>query len=368
MGIPDLCRLRIMKLSIAFSQAVVASPSKPRGVFKDISSQLEKSDRSQRDYRVKFAARSSLVAQLGGIRATSNVNLELLDSSKRLVAASRRLVNRPERIEQANLAPGTYYLRAVLARGELSRFRLRAFTTPISDTGNTASSAQFVGLLAPTTVGEFIGGEDRADVYAVTVGATGSPTEQLNLALTGETSEFLDGSVTVKLRNSNFSLIRERSGRASFNLSEPLAAGTYFVEVAPTNLKDETNYRLTLSTTPIPDLAGNSPAAARSVELSAQSSLFQDFIGVGDSQDYYRFTIPKSKFSLQLTGPNGNLLNGDVTVRLRDQVNNLLEQESASGGAGSSFSQSLAAGTYTIQLTTASKSVNYSLLLSAEPR
>ena len=62
MGIPDLCRLRIMKLSIAFSQAVVASPSKPRGVFKDISSQLEKSDRSQRDYRVKFAARSSWVA------------------------------------------------------------------------------------------------------------------------------------------------------------------------------------------------------------------------------------------------------------------------------------------------------------------
>jgi hypothetical protein len=351
-----------------------AQPLKPqnRGVFKDIFGLLERDKRSQRDYRLRFAARSSLAARLGSTRFNANVNLELLDSNKRIVASSKRIANRPELIEQASLAPGTYYLRAELVRGKWSRFRLRATTTPNPDTSDQPNGAAFLDVTStPLSVGEFIGAEDRADFYSFNIGGTGFPTGQLNVALAGANGGFLDGNVTVRIRNSNFSVVRERtsSSRTSFTFNEPLAAGTYFVEIAPANAtRDETNYQLSLSSTTIPDLAGNTPNAARRIELSAQSTLFQDFVGVGDLQDYYRFTIPRGKFNLQLTAPNGNLLNGDVTVRLRDQVNTVLEEETVTNGAGVSINnKTLAAGTYVVQVSTASRFVNYSLAMAADP-
>lgn len=355
------------------SPAQGSLPARPgRGIFKDIFGLLEKG-KSPRDYRIRFVARSSLIARLGNTRFNTNVNLELLDSNKRLVARSNRLANRPELIEQANLAPGTYYLRPLLARGKFSRFRLRANTTPLADSGNSPSRATFLDLSSsPTTVQEFIGAEDRSDFFAFSVGGSGFPTAQLNLTLAGVNGDFLDGNVTVKIRNSSLNVVRERSssGRTRFSFTEPLAAGNYFLEVQPANpTRDQTDYRLTLAATPIADLAGNTPNAARQVELSAVPSTFQDFVGVGDLQDYYRFTIPRGRFNLQLTGPNGNLLAGDITVRLRDAVNTVLEQQSGTGGAGVSIeNRMLAAGTYVVQVSTASRAVNYSLVMAAEPR
>lgn len=222
----------------------------------------------------------------------------------------------------------------------------------------------------PSSVSEFIGAEDRSDYYAFTVGGTGFPTGQLNLGISGENGDLLNGNVSVKIRNSAFNVVRQRtsSSRIGFSFDEPLAAGTYFVQVEPVAARDETNYRLTLSTTTVPDLAGNTPNAARAVSLSATDSLFQDFVGTGDQQDYYRFTLPKSKFNLKLTGPNGNLLSGEVTVRLRDDVNNVLEQKISSGGAGLAIeNQTLAAGSYIVQVSSGAKFVNYSLVMAAEP-
>jgi hypothetical protein len=248
---------------------------------------------------------------------------------------------------------------------------MRASTTPIPDSGDAASSARFLNITsAPVSVGEFIGAEDRNDYYAFSVGGLGFPTGQLNLALTGENGDLLNGNVTIKIRDSSLKVVRQRTtnGRIGFSFDEPLAAGNYFIQVEPANSSSETNYRLTLSSTAIPDLAGNTPNAARIVSLDASNSLFQDFVGVGDQQDYYRFTIPKSKFNLRLTGPNGNLLNGEVTIRLRNDVNTILEQKTTSNGAGLAIEdQSLSAGTYIAQVSTSAKFVNYSLVMAAEP-
>lgn len=347
-------------------------PSDRVGISKDIRGQLEK-DKPSKSYRVRFAARSNFVAILSNTRkVNTNVNLELLDSSgDRVIAASRKLAGRPERIELQELAPGTYYLRPVLARGKFSRFRLRANTTPIFDTGDSPSAARFLDVnTVPTSVGEFVGAEDRGDVFSFSVGSPSAPSAQLNLALTGENGDFLDGNVTVTIRDSSLKVVRQRTtnGRAGFTLDETLAAGNYFVEVKPatTDTTQETNYQLTLAATSIPDLAGNTPNAARLIDVKAENSLFQDFVGTGDQQDYYRFTIPKSKFNLQLTGPNNNLLNGEVTVRLRDEVNTILEQKTAGSGAGILIeNKALEPGTYIVQVSTSAKFVNYSLLLSA---
>ncbi|WNZ23957.1 hypothetical protein HJG54_14575 [Leptolyngbya sp. NK1-12] len=344
-----------------------------RGVSKEIRGLLEK-DKQPKAFRVRFAARSNLIARLGNTRFNTNVNLELLDSTgETVIAASRRLANRPELIEVKGLAPGTYFLRPVLARGKWSRFRLRANTTPIPDSGNTASTPRFLDLTStPTQVGEFIGAEDRSDYYAFSVGGFGFPTGQLSLALTGENSDLLTGNVTIKIRDSSLRVVRQRTsnGRIGFRFEEPLAAGNYFIQVEPANpTRDETNYQLTLSTTAIPDRAGNTPNAAQIVSLDASNSLFQDFVGIGDQQDYYKFTVPKSRFNLRLTGPNGNLLNGEVTLRLRDNVNTILEEQKTAGsGAGLAIeNKTLAAGTYIVQVSTTARFVNYSLVMAADP-
>lgn len=341
------------------------------GIFKDVRGLLTRRDNPQKTFRIRFNARSSLVTVLGNTRFNTNVNLELLDSTQtRVIAASRRLANRPERIELKQLAPDTYYLRAVLARGKQSRFRLRANTTPIPDTGNMPSTARVVDVTHPVSFSEFVGAEDFSDFYRFTVGRAGFPTGQLKLNLTGANGDFLDGNVTVKIRDSALNLVTQRttSGRIGFSLEEPLAAGTYFVQVEPARAEDQINYQLTLSAHTIADFAGNTPNASRSIDVTAEPGLFQDFVGVGDQQDYYQFTIPESKFDLKLTGPNGNLLGGEITLRLRDAVNSILEQKSTSGGVGLEIAnQTLKAGTYLVQVSTAAKFVNYQLLVSAQP-
>lgn len=343
-----------------------------RGIFKDIRRVLKRDERQQESFRVRFGARSNFVATLGNTRFDANVNLEVLDSTRqRVIAASKRLAGRPELIELKNLAPGTYYVQAVLARGKQSRYRLRVNTTPIADAGAAPSTARFLDVTTPIQVSEFIGAEDSSDFYAFTIGSAGFPSGRLNLRLGGENGDFLNGNVTVKIRDSLLNVVRERrtNSRIGFNLDEPLAAGTYFLEVNPANsLTDETNYSVTLSTTAIPDLAGNTPNAARVVNLSATDSLFQDFVGAGDFQDYYKFTVPKSTFNLKLTGPNGNLLGGEVTVRLRNEVNTVLEPRTSGNGAGLTIdNKALPPGTYTVQISTSARSVNYALLMSAQP-
>lgn len=341
------------------------------GIFKNIRGLLTKKENPQKTFRIRFNARSSLVATLSNTRFNTNVNLELLDSTQtRVIAASRRLANRPERIELKQLAPDTYYLRAVLARGKQSRFRLRANTTPIPDTGNLPSTARFADVTSPVSLTEFVGAEDFTDFYSFTIGRAGFPTGQLKLGLTGANGDFLEGNVTVKIRDSALNVVAEQttSGRLGFSLEEPLAAGNYLLQVEPARAEDEINYQLSLSASAIADLAGNTPNASRSIDLTPELSLFQDFVGVGDQQDYYRFTVPESKFNLRLTGPNGNLLDGEITLRLRDDVNNVLEQRSTSGGAGLEITdESLKAGTYIVQVSASAKFVNYQFVASAQP-
>lgn len=347
-------------------------PSERIGIQKDIRGLLEKEGRPQR-FRVRFAARSQFAALLSNTRRDTNVNLELRDSQGRLVAASRRLANRPDQIQLPQLAPGTYFVQPVLARGKWSRFRLRVQTTPIPDVGNLPSTARDLEVSSiPVSLDEFIGAEDRDDYYRFTVGSGAFPTGQVQLKLSGLNGDLLDSNLTVTIRNSNLNVVQRRTttGRIGFSLDETLAAGTYFIQIEPAQVgRDQTNYRLSLAATAIADLAGNTPNAGREVSLTTEPTLFQDFVGTGDLQDYYRFTLPNSRFNLQLTGPNGNLLNGEITVRLRDEVNAVLENRSTSGGAGIAIeNRNLAAGSYIVQVSTSAKSVNYSLALAAELR
>ncbi|MCU0525775.1 MAG: hypothetical protein MUF72_13215 [Elainella sp. Prado103] len=347
-------------------------PTDRIGIQKDIRGLLEKNGPTPR-FRVRFAARSQFSALLSHTRRDTNLNLELRDDRGRLVAASRRLANRPDHIQIAQLAPGTYFVQPVLARGKWSRFRLRVQTTPIPDVGNLPSTARTLEVSStPFSLDEFIGAEDRDDYYRFTVGSNGSPTGQVRLGLAGLNGDLLNGNVTVTIRNSNLNVVQRRTtaGRIGFNLDETLPAGTYFVQVQPAQPdRDQTHYRLSLAATSIADAAGNTPNAGREVSLSSTPTLLQDFVGVGDLQDYYRFTVPKSQFNLRLTGLNGNLLNGEITVRLRNDVNTIIDQVNTNGGAGVAIeNRNLAPGSYVVQVSTSAKSVPYSLSLVAEPR
>ncbi|MGB3421397.1 MAG: PPC domain-containing protein, partial [Dolichospermum sp.] len=61
-----------------------------------------------------------------------------------------------------------------------------------------------------------------------------------------------------------------------------------------------------------PDYAGNTLATARAVGTLTATQSFSDWVGTGDTNDYYSFNVgTQSNFSLSLTG-----LSADADVRL----------------------------------------------------
>ncbi|MBD1886015.1 S8 family serine peptidase [Microcoleus vaginatus] len=114
---------------------------------------------------------------------------------------------------------------------------------------------------------------------------------------------------------------------------------------------------------------GNSLSTARNVVGVQNGSIsLTDFVGVGDSNDFYRFDInTKSNFNLRLDG-----LRGEVKLiqdRNRNRVVDLGETIDSSANSGKVSDvinvPNLAPGTYYVEVYTFSGSTNYNLNLSA---
>src|SRR6476469_7895664 len=114
---------------------------------------------------------------------------------------------------------------------------------------------------------------------------------------------------------------------------------------------------------------GNSLSTARNVVGVQNGSIsLTDFVGVGDSKDFYRFDInTKSNFNLRLDG-----LRGEVKLiqdRNRNRVVDIGETIDSSANSGQVSDvinvPNLAPGTYYVEVYTFSGSTNYNLNLSA---
>jgi Bacterial pre-peptidase C-terminal domain/Peptidase M10 serralysin C terminal len=114
-----------------------------------------------------------------------------------------------------------------------------------------------------------------------------------------------------------------------------------------------------------PDNAGNTLATAQVVSIGNIPTLFQDFVGAVDTNDYYRFTLSTaSDFSLTLSG-----LTADANVQLLNSSGGVLQSSLFVGTFTDSISSQLAAGTYYVRVypAIASFNTNYTLSLAAAP-
>ncbi|MBW4488386.1 MAG: pre-peptidase C-terminal domain-containing protein [Trichocoleus desertorum ATA4-8-CV12] len=109
------------------------------------------------------------------------------------------------------------------------------------------------------------------------------------------------------------------------------------------------------------DYAGNTISAARSIGISSSTSTFTDFVGYGDANDYYRFSLNSaSNFNLVLNG-----LAANANVNLLNSSGQVLHSSSSSGTEAESINRILDLGTYYLQVYQYSGSSNYNLNLAA---
>ncbi|MGK7943238.1 MAG: PPC domain-containing protein [Microcystaceae cyanobacterium] len=106
----------------------------------------------------------------------------------------------------------------------------------------------------------------------------------------------------------------------------------------------------------------NSLSQARNIGTLNGSRSYQDWVGSGDTNDYYRFNVNgRTDFSLDLTG-----LSSDADVRLLDSSGNDIRSSTNSGSRSESINRDLATGTYYVRVYPHSGNTNYNLALNAQ--
>ena len=244
----------------------------------------------------------------------------------------------------------------------------------ISEPNNTLSSAHNIGTLSSgqtSSFNDFVGNTDIQDYYRFSLSATSN----LNLSLTGLSA---DADVKLLQDSNNDGVFNyydqvlqtsDNSGSTSeAMLLDPIAAGTYYVQVYQGTSSINTNYSLSLKATKVTD---NSLGTAKNIGTLSGSRSFNNFVGNTDIQDFYRFSLSSvSDFKLSLTG-----LSADADVMLIKDSNSNgkvdygedLKTSELGGSSSESISYfGLAAGTYYVKVYqgTSGNNTNYRLSLT----
>ena len=109
------------------------------------------------------------------------------------------------------------------------------------------------------------------------------------------------------------------------------------------------------------DNAGNTLATARAVGALTATQSFSDWVGTGDTNDYYSFNVgTPSNFRLSLTG-----LSADADVQLLNSSGGVISRSQAFGTTSESITCQLSAGTYYARVYQFSGNTTYGLSLKA---
>jgi Bacterial pre-peptidase C-terminal domain len=216
---------------------------------------------------------------------------------------------------------------------------LSASAAPPDNAGNTLTTARMISIgSTPTLLQDFVGAVDTNDYYRFTLNTT----SDFSLTLSGLTAD-----ANVQLLNSSGGLLQSSlfGGTFTDSISSQLAAGTYYIRVFPAIASFNTTYTLSLAATP-PDQAGNSLGLARSITFGATPTSYQDYVGITDPNDYYRFTL----FSTQNVSLALNGMSADADVQLLDVFGAVLATSELDGTAAESINRQLGIGTYYIRV------------------
>ncbi len=294
----------------------------------------------------------------------------LVDSSGTRVASSNAASRGSDGWINATLAAGTYYVD--VNSGSDAGYTLTASTgrpttgaAGVDTAGQTLAAARALGVLsatAPVSIAEAIGGNDPFDFYSFNV----SSATQVQATLSG-----LSDNAAFYLLNAKGETIAQGTGTAASNVTlnqalAPLAAGTYYLEVADANTSTPTGYALDISATPVFTVAGTTPSSAFSFgALGAAPAQHADRLTPLAEAGYYSFSVgAPSNVNLTLSG-----LTDNATLYVRDASGAVIT--SASGGYGNgtvnlnaNFAP-LASGNYFVSVEGANANTATSYTLSA---
>ncbi len=246
-----------------------------------------------------------------------------------------------------------------------------------TDPGNSLNKALDIGSVSNIrSFTNFVGIGDRNDYYRFSL----AQTSNFNLSLTGLT----ESANVVLIYDSNgngqidnYEVLDNTYGSRYSNgsINKTLGAGSYFIRVYTDQSNLNTNYTLGVSANPSPSTTptnpGNSLSTALNIGTLSGTSIYKDFVGSTDRDDYYRFTLPSSsKFKLSLTDltdfVNAELIY-DYNGNTQRDDGDSLDSTSGTPHSNGSINRTLGAGTYFIHVYTnySSLNSNYTLSLSA---
>lgn len=307
--------------------------------FQDFVSPSDKNDY----YRFILNRQSNFALRMDGL--TSDADVYLLNSSGTTIARSTAGGVNPEDITQS-LASGTYYVRVYLYGNSSTPYSLNVSGggTSADGAGNTLGTARDIGDIAGSqTFGDLVAMTDRDDYYRFR--ATGSNDVNFNLRLDG-----LTGDAGVQLLDDNGAVIASstNTGNANETINATLHGGNaYFVRVFLQN-GSTASYRLTTtgSEAVTPDGAGNTVQAARDLGVLTTNINIREFVGPGDTNDYYRFTFAASAtLNLRLDG-----LSENADIQLLGSNGTVLASSANTGATADTLNRLLTAGTYYVRV------------------
>ncbi|NGZ29106.1 MAG: T9SS type A sorting domain-containing protein, partial [Magnetococcales bacterium] len=311
-------------------------------------------------YRFVLTGNSSFSLALGNL--ASDLDVELLNASGGLIAASTASGSAAESISLSTLSAGTYFIDVYSFSGNSNYTLTLSGTLQASSqdqAGNTLAQARQITLNSEgQTFSEYVGGTDTYDYYRFVLNANIG----FNLTLNG-----LSGDANVDLLSGSGSLLTtsNQGGTTSESISRAsLSAGTYAVRVYANPLNGgPISYTLQLATTPLSstDQAGNTTTTARTISATSASQTFSDWVGERDSLDFYRFILSgTSGLNLVL-----DALSDDANLQLLSRNGELLASSTNSSTSSETIQQAaLAAGTYYVQVSNNGSGTNYSLTVN----
>ena len=308
-------------------------------------------------YRFSLNDTSDFDLTLSGL--AEDIDVSLYNSAGSQIANSDNWGTSSESITE-ELNAGTYYIRVYPYNGAETNYNLSVSATPlvpVDNAGNTFSSARVINVDSnATSYSDWVGNADTIDYYRFSL----NDTSDFDLTLSGLTED-----IDVRLYDSAGSQIANSDnwGTASETITEELNTGTYYIQVYPFS-GAETNYNLSVSATPLVpiDNAGNTFSNARVINVDSNATIYSDWVGNADTNDYYRFSLnDTSDFDLTLSG-----LTEDIDVRLYDSAGSQIAYSGNVGTASESITEELNAGTYYIRVYPYNGAeTNYTLSVSA---
>jgi serine protease len=273
-------------------------------------------------YAFQFASSSRTqisLSELSGdadIRLIQDANNNGKIESNEVLRVSALAGTNTDRISLPSLIDGNYYLEVLSYRGD-THYRLDISATPTLDVGGTIATATELGIIAGKLgrSGSVDSGTDLADIYQFRTLTDGD----IQVDLTGLTRDadilLIQDTNNNQLIDATDTIARSvRAGTVADQiLVNNLRSGTYFVEVR--EYGGQSAYTLNITT----DSAGESLTTARNlVNLAGTTTTVQEFVGAGDTDDYYRFYL-NSTSNIDITLRN---LTADADLMLIRDINN----------------------------------------------